>query len=72
MNDSTLSTAVVSRVLQVTRQSWAKTPDSSALERTPPTHKLSSHRLALQSAARRKHQPWGLPSKPALARSLQV
>lgn len=60
MNDSDLSSAVVSHVLQVTRQSWTQTLAIPAVVHAPSSHKLSSHRLALQRTARNKRPPWGL------------
>lgn len=66
MNDSTLSSAVVSRVLQVTRQSWAQNlaVPVPVAARAPVPRKLSSHRWAMQqvaqNTARRQRQPWGL------------
>jgi hypothetical protein len=60
MNDSTLSSAVVSRMLQVTRQSWTQTLAGPALNRVPSVRKLSSHRLMVQQRALHPRPSWGL------------
>ena len=71
MNDSTLSSAVVSRMLQVTRQSWTQTLAGPALNRAPSVRKLSSHRLMVQQRALHPRPSWGLQPSADLAHSLQ-
>jgi hypothetical protein len=76
MNDSTLSSAVVSRVLQVTRQSWAQNLAVPVAARAPAPRKLSSHRWAMQqvaqNTARRQRQPWGLQPSLRQAHVLEL
>jgi hypothetical protein len=60
MNDSTLSSAVVSRMLQVTRQSWTQALADPTLIRAPSVRKLSTHRLTVQQRARHPRPSWGL------------
>ena len=67
MNDSTLSSAVVSRVLQVTRQSWAQNLAVPVAARAPAPRKLSSHRWMAQQRASQPRLSWGLqPSAEAI------
>jgi hypothetical protein len=67
MNDSKLDSAVVARVLQVTRQSWMQPlavhlPEPRAL----PVRRLSSRSLVVQGRLQQTRMPWGLqPSSRA-------
>ena len=72
MNDSTLSSAVVSRVLQVTRQSWTQALAGPSVVHAPSLRKLSTHRLMVQQRARHPPLSWGLQSNANLSHRLQA
>ena len=60
MNDSTLDGAVVHRMLQITRQSWAQPLPAPAAPAAVSRRQTSSRQLAVLRLARQSHRPWGL------------
>lgn len=60
MTDPNFSRDVVSRVLQVTRTSWAQTLAQPSVMPASPQRKLSSHRITVQQMALHRRMPWGL------------
>jgi hypothetical protein len=67
MSDSNLSRKAVSRLLQVTRQSWMQTPSLPQAVLEPYPRPISSHRMAQQRKALQRHPVWGLPTQSSAA-----
>lgn len=60
MSDSSINSAVVTRMLQVTRQSWMAPFAAVAPERALPVRRLGSRQWLGQERSRQVRMPWGL------------